>query len=57
MAIVGGEDMGFVYTQMVLITKENGVMVNIVEKAVCYIQIMMNTLETFKTVKSTDGAF
>ncbi len=57
MAIVGGEDMGFVYTQMVLITKENGVMVNIVEKAVFYIQIMMNTLETFKTVKSTDGAF
>ena len=50
-------DMDVAYTLMVLITKENGVMVNIVEKAVCYIQIMMNTLETFKTVKSTDGAF
>jgi hypothetical protein len=40
-------DMVVVYTPMVLITKENGIMVNVVEKVEWCIKIRTCILETF----------
>ncbi len=52
-AIIKSMDMDVAYTLMVLITKENGMMINLVEKAVRCMSIMKYTLETLLTISVT----